>query len=164
MIALKALADTNLKVSEARNSLNKLQEQETEYLVSREKKAMDRIQGAFDTSKDLLEQTNKNYELIEDFAKSVAGGATFLEEATTAFQALVEAKETHYTLWEKDIKNQEETIESLMKGLKIKEKDIESGKSSLEARNKKLQEDIRKFNDEKGTVERKIKRLKEGRI
>lgn len=43
MEAVKALSDLTLKISEQQNLLCKLQEEETEYLIEREKKAMERI-------------------------------------------------------------------------------------------------------------------------
>lgn len=164
MQALKALSDTNLKVSEARNVLSKLQEEETEYLVSREKKALDRIQVALEKSHSLVEETNKNYEIINDFAKSISEGSLFLSEARERFVELVAAKDQKYQLWENSIKQQEETIISLSKGLKIQAVDVESARSVLEAKNRKLQEDTLKFKDERGIVERQISRLKEQRI
>ncbi len=164
MDALKALSSVNLKVSEARNSLTKLQEEETEYLVSREKKAVDRIQQVLTQSHSLVEETNKNYEIIQDFARSVSEGAEFLSGAREKFNELVAAKEKKYQLWENSIKNQEETIVSLLKGLKIQEVDVLSAKSVLDAESRKLKLDITKFNDERGIVERQIERLKEKRI
>lgn len=41
--ALQALAKLNIKISEARETLEKLYETETEYLIERERKAVERI-------------------------------------------------------------------------------------------------------------------------
>lgn len=164
MDALKALSDTNLKVSEARNTLTKLQETETEYLVSREKKAVEKVQKVLELSHNLVEETNKNYEYLESLARTIHDGGKFLSEAQEKFHALIEAKDEHYKLWERDIKNQEETIASLMKGLKIKETEIESGKKQIELGNRKVQEEVIRMKDERGTLDRAIIRLKDKRI
>lgn len=164
MDALKALSEVNLKVSEARNLLVKLQEQETEYLVSREKKAVDAVQNVLAQSHELVEETNKNYDYLQNLSKSVSEGVRFLAEASEAFKSLAELKDEHYTLWERDIKNLESTVTSLRNGLKVGLEAIESDKRQVEAGNAKLKEDQRKLNDDRKEVERAIKRLKEGRI
>lgn len=164
MDALKALSDINLKVSEARNVLTKLEETETEYLVSREKKAIKKIQTTLDSSKELVEQINKNYETISGFAHSVSDGAVFLSKAHGSFTALVEAFAQKQTEWERDIKNQEETIVALKNSLKVDMVWLEGEKKTLDYGNKKLHQDSLKLEDERGTLERAIIRLKQGRI
>lgn len=164
MQALQALADTTLRVSAAKASLIKLEETETEYLVSREKKAVDRIQAAFDASKGLVEETNKNYELIADFATSVREGATFLAEAYEKFTAFCTEKTAFFEAWERDIKNQEETVNGLRKLLKVEKVVIESDKRGIETTKRALSEQSRKIEDDRGTLERAVKRLKDNRI
>lgn len=164
MDALKGLADTNLKISEARNALVQLQEQETEYLVSRERKAVARIQRVLEESRTLLEETNRNYEIIEDFGRSVREGTQFLTEANESFQKLLEAKDQHYQDWETDIKNQEETIVSLRNGLKLELSTVQSEKSQVEVAKMNLVKEKRKLDDERGTLARAIQRLKNNKI
>lgn len=164
MEALQALAKVNLLVSDTRSLLSKLQETETEYLVSREKKVIDRIQAVFDSSQALIEQTNKNYDLITDFAKSVEIGAKFLEKVVESFEKLTNSFEEKQKLWERDIKNQEETITGLAKGLKIESLVIEGNRKSLDERNLKLNEKETKMNDERATLDRAIIRLKQGKV
>lgn len=164
MDAMKVLSEITLKISEAKNTLVSLQEQETEYLISREKKAMDRIQAAFDASKVLLEETNKNYESINEFATTVTEGAKFLSAAQEAFSALRTSFETKQALWERDIKNQEETITGLRNLLKIDAVKIENDKKAIVSATKVLEVKTIKMNDERETLDRAIKRLKEGRI
>lgn len=164
MDALKALAEVNLKVSEARNHLTKLQEEETEYLVSREKKAVERIQNVLILSHSLVEETNKNYEIIEQFGKDVGEGADLLSKAVDAFQSLTESKDEHYKLWEKDIKGQEDTIVALRNGLKVDLSTIESARKQVEGAKVKLAQDRKTLDDDRAEVNRAIKRLKENRI
>lgn len=164
MDALRALADTNLKVSEARNTLSKLQQEETEYLISREKKAVGRIIKILADSHSLVEETNKNYELISDFCQSVTESSKFLSQALEAFQALSKEKEAFYETWERDIKNQEDTIVSLRNGLKVEGSAVKGMIGQLETERKKIVDDTRKVADERGKVARAIERLKNNRI
>lgn len=164
MEALQALARANLDISEARNTLLKLQETETEYLVSREKKALDRVQKTLELSHNLVEETNKNYESIQDLAKMVAQGFTILDEASKAFSQLVEARDKKFELWERDITNQETTVAASRNALRVELSELDSQKSQLKSVTLGLAQDKRKFQDEKGIVERQIQRLKENRI
>lgn len=160
MDALKALADVNLKVSEARNLLTKLQEGETEYLVSREKKAVDRIQSVLAESTQLLEETTKNYEVIHDLAKSVTQTAKFLSDAHRDFGLLIEEKDKHYEAWEGDIKVQEEGIVSLRNGLKVDLSTVESARKQVESDKISLERERKKIEDQRGTLARAVARLK----
>lgn len=164
MAALKALSDLNLKVSEARNMLVKLQETETEYLVSREKKAVERIQVALDASHALVEETNKNYDLISDLTRSVAESCSFLDLAHESFTGLTAAFSKKQERWENDLKNTEETIGNIQKSLKIERNQLEGDKKTLEMTKKSLQQAQVKLDDERAMIDRQIKRLKEGRI
>lgn len=160
MEALKGLASVNIQISEARNALFALQEQETEYLVSREKKAMARIKAVLDQSHELVEETNKNYEVIEDFGRSVTEGVEFLCETRQALEKLTEAKEKHYERWQNDLKEQEQEIQRLRNNLKIELSTVESAKQQLEVAKINLRKEKRKLDDERGTLDRAIERLK----
>ena len=164
MKALQVLAGVNLTISEAKNSLTRLQEQETEYLVSREKKAVDIIKNALEISHNLVEETNKNYDVLNDFARNVATGASFLEEAYQKFQGLVESKDTFYEAWERDIKNQEETVTALRNNLKVDAVTIDAQRKALNALHVGLDARKRKIDDERGEIDRKIMRFKQGKI
>ncbi len=163
MDALKALSDVNLKVSEARNLLTKLQEEETEYLVSREKKAVERLQNTLILSHNLVEETNKNYETITQFSKDVASGAEILARAVDGFKTLNEAKEKFFADWERDIKNQEETIVSLRNNLKVDAVNIDGQRKQLDARNVDLNTLQTKIEVDRGEIDRKIMRFNQGR-
>lgn len=164
MEALRALSAVTMKISEAKNSLVKLQETETEYFVSREKKALDRIQKVLDDSHSLIEQANQNYDSIEEFVKLVTAGADLLAEALEKFEALSVRRDEYYVLRNKDLDHREETIASLMKGIRIKEEGIAAGKKQVEMGNKKLREGNKKLQDDRDTLDRAIARLKDGRI
>lgn len=157
--ALTALSNVNLKISEARNTLIKLEEIETEYLVSRENKAMDRIKNVLESSKELVAETNKNYEIIKDFARSVTQSSNFLTEAHKSFSELIDEKDKYYQSWEKDIKNQEEAIVQIQNGLKIQMTAVESGKKQIEVGKSNLETERRKIEDMRGRLQQTIRRF-----
>lgn len=164
MEALQALSGVTLQISQSRADLNKLQESETVYLLEREEKAIARIRKVLDDSHALVEETNKNYELIHDLAVAVGEGTNFLHEAYEKFKALVETFEKKEIERERDIKNQEETVEGLRRLLKIEKVAIDSARNQVEADKKELKAKTFKFNDDQAALIRAINRLKEGRI
>ncbi len=163
MEALQALAKATMDISEANNTLRKIREEETEYLVSREKKALVRIQEVLDISHNLVEETNKNYESIQELAKTITEGAELLASATDSFFSLIETKDNKFKEWENAVKNQEETVVSLRNGLKVEATAIESAKSQVQKDKDELLKERRKLDDERGTLDRAIERLKNNR-
>lgn len=110
MNALKALADTNLKVSEARNVLFKLQEDEMEYLEIREKKALIKIQKALSDSQELIDETHKNYEKVTDFCQIISNYFDFLDKTHEKVQKMIDSFNERNEIWDKSFTKQQEDI------------------------------------------------------
>lgn len=164
MEALRGLADLNIQISNARTALTKLQEIETDYLVSREKKAMERIDGILKRSEDLIAEAGKNYEQITDLSKAVAEGAAILGEAYEAFSEVARLFEERGIIWEKDAKRQEERIEKAWQAIKIDRVKLDNERATVEDSKKDLAEKVRKYTDDRAALERDIKRIQKGKI
>lgn len=164
MEALQSLANANVKISEAKESLSKLMAQETEYLTAREGKAIQRVNEVLVQSKEVLKEIGSNYDKVKEYESLVSEGAKFLSELLEKFSALVVAKETRYEAWEKELDSQEETILSQRNSLKMDAVNIDALRKQQDARNIELNKLERKIQDERGTLDRAIKRLKEKRI
>ena len=164
MDSLKALSEINLKISEAKNTLFALQEDETEYLVARERKAMDRIQKVVDESTELVKEADQNHTQIKQLFVEVSAFAEKLIKTQQDFRGLITEFEQRNVEWEKDIGRQQDEIEEIRKKQKIEKVQIENDLQNISQARKKLTEDQKKLDSERGTLERAIKRLKEGRI
>lgn len=164
MDSLKALAETNMKVSETKNILIKLEETETEYLVGREKKAMERIQKVHDDSADLLKETHSNYELTSSLLTSVSASADFLGTAYEQFKGLLTDFEERNEVWEKNCEKWEANAAEVRQKIKVDQVKLENAKKSQEIREKAIENSLIKLADDEGTLKRAIGRLKEGRI
>ncbi len=164
MESIRAIADANMKVSEAKNLLFKLQEDETEYLVLREKKAMDRIQKVVDESQEILKQADQNHGQI----KELLIGASQLVQDLLKFQQGLQGLFTEFdernVEWEQKIGKQQDDLAEIQKQQSIQKVQIENDNKSLEKGRLKLSQDQKKLDSDRGTVERAIKRLKENRI
>lgn len=164
MEALNALAQTNLDISAAKEILSKMQEEETEYLISREKKAIDRLKKVMQDSKDLVDETNKNYEFITNFVRTVHDSTTFLAEALAVFTSVTQLFHNKQEAWEIDCKEQEETINNIRNGIKISQEKLENDQKALAMRMQEMENIRRKLEDERGTLARAVERLKQGKI
>lgn len=164
MQALKALSDVNIKISEAHNLLQKLQEQETEYLVIRETKALDRIQKTIDDSASLIKIADENYGQIKTFTRSIGSFIDHLTKLTDEYNQLIAEFEARNTKWEQGIGKQQDEIDWQIRHLKVQQVTIENDRKSLELERSKLVEAQKKLHSDRGTLDRAIKRLKEGKI
>lgn len=164
MESLKALAETNLKLSEAKNLLFKLQEEETAYLQAREKKALDRIKKTVEESRELVRVAEENHSEIKNLYIETSNFAENLVKLQEDFKLMLESFEERNISWEKDIGKQQDDIAQIKKEMKIEKLQIENDIKSLERSRQKLEEDQKKLKSDRGTIERAIKRLKENRI
>lgn len=164
MEALQALADTNIKISEAKGALFKLQETETEYLVVREKKAMDRIEKTIADSREFVDEANKNYEEVKNFALDASSFAESLIKAQGTFHKMLEEFEERNVIWEQEIGKQQDEIAEEKKNLKAQKTVIENDRKSLSKAKAQHSMDALKLAGEWGELNRAITRLKEGRI
>lgn len=164
MDALKALADTNMKISEAKNALATIKKDEAEYITAREAKALDAIQRVLDDSAALIKQAKENYTELGDLYKSASELATFVIEAQGNFKKMIADFEERNVLWQEKVTKQEAEMVSLWKQIKTDKTEIANEKKNIARAQKKLDDDKKKIADEWGEIERAIKRLKENRI
>lgn len=164
MESLKALSDVNIKISEARNLLFKLQEEETEYLVGREKKAMERIQKVIEDSQSMVREANENYSQIQQLLNGVSDFAGKLQKMQEDFQGLLADFEERNVEWERTVGKQQDGIVDIRNQLKIEQVQIKNDKETIELTQKRLIESQRKLDSDRGTLERTIERLKNNNL
>lgn len=164
MESIKALSDVNIKISEAQNLLFKLHEEETTYLVVREKKAMERIQKVVDDSQEMLKEANKNHGQIKELG---IGASEFLGKILRVqdnFHGFIVELDERNVEWEKHIGKQQDDIAEVRKHLKVENNQIENDKKTLIQAQKQLLDDQKKLDSGRGTLTRAIERLKQGKI
>lgn len=164
MESLKALSDVNIKVSEAQNLLEKLQKEEADYLISREKKAIEKIEAVVVQSQDLVKQADKNYSEIEKLRAQTTDLVAKLLKFQEDFTQAKDEFDSRNKAWEEDFdRKQLELVENLRK-LNLQAIQIENDKKSLTLAQKQLANDQHRLETDRGEVERSIIRLKENRI
>lgn len=152
MEVVREISATNLKISEAKNLLFKLQEEETEYLEKREQKALEKVQKVLAESRDLLEVTTGNYDLIHEFCKTLSGYADFLEEAHEKFGKMLEHFDERNAEWDKNAKLQHGEIAR-------QRKIVEGDKKALEEREKRMDEKAESLKAQREHIESQQKSL-----
>lgn len=164
MDSVKELAATNLKISEAKNIIFKLQEDETVYLEEREKKALVRIDKVLEDSRELLDLTKGNYNEVHEFCKTISSFANFLSEAHTKFGGVLESYKERNDEWNIEIDRQNAELEEIRKNITIERSLLANEKKNIEKAREGIEKEMKKMVDERGTLDRAIIRLKEGRI
>lgn len=164
MDAFRELAETNMKIGEAKNSLAKVKEAEEAYLKERDEKATERIQKIIEDSRDLLKEVKENYGEIHNLANTASSFAGFLLEMSDTFVGLLADFQEKDKLWNEKTKRQEEEFEQVRNEIRADKVKIKNDLEAITRKKQLLAEDRRKLDDERGTLERAINRLKEGRI
>ena len=164
MEGMRGLADTNIKISDAKNILFKLEETETEYLEEREKKAVKRIQQVLEDSKDVLDMVQKNYYEVTQFNNTVSSFADSVMELYGKLVTCLDKFDEKSDLFEKETLRQSNEFNEIKKQIKIDQVSNENEKSNIEKAKESLAERERKLESDRGTLDRAIKRLKEGKI
>lgn len=164
MDALRALSDTNLKVSAARVLLETLQKDETVYLQGREKRAVERIESVLKDSGDVLAQVSENYATTANLSNEVSQVCDKITELISVFTESRDLFATKCDDFDAYIGSQEDALVKLKQDLKVQKTMLDIKEKTLERASKQIDSDRRKLIDDRGALERSIKRLKEGRI
>lgn len=164
MDSVRALAETNMQISEAKTLLFKMREEEKAYIASRSNKALTEIQKIFDESSELVQGIRSNYKEVNDVTKEASILTTSLLEARENLTILIKDFEEHSKHWEKQVKEREKVFEDIKKDIKKDQVTIANDKKSIEKQKTLLKEEQRKIEDQRATLERAIERLKQGRI
>lgn len=138
MNSIRVLAETNMKISEAKSALNKLQEEETDYLLAREKKFMSQVDKNLQESRHILEEIGNNYQGVHDLYDSTKQFCDVLVEMYGKFHKMTEDFTKRTLAWEERIKDQQQAIDQMKREVKIDKVQIENDKKSLETKKKSL--------------------------
>lgn len=161
MTALKALTDTNMKISEARGVLYKLQQTETEYLIEREKKVMARIQKTIEDSRHLLTEAQQNYGEIQKLHQEAEEFVEFLNTTYDCFEAIIKDFGERNQAWEANIGRQQDEIADQRKEIKRDQVQIKNDQKSIESKGKMLENMKMHIESRQATLEASYKIEKE---
>lgn len=164
MNSIKALADTNVKIGEARGVLEALKKEESVYLEQREKKAVEVVDKVLADSKEVLKEATENYQEVKDLLNSASSFADFLKEAYSSFTTLVGRFSEKSEIWEKEVARQQEEFAVIRQQISDDRVRIKNDREAIQREREVLSNEKRKIDDQRATLERAINRLKEGRI
>ncbi len=161
MNSLKALADTNLQVSKAQEALFALQESETEYLVEREKKALERISAVITGSAEALREANQNYYETTQFYNTTASFAQQLTNQYELFKSVVSDFDLKNAQWESHIATEEKKLSDIRQQIKTDQVRIENDKKAIERANKSIEKEKQVIESRQAQIKHALEVLKE---
>lgn len=164
MEALQVLADTNVKIGEAKGILESLKQTESTYLQEREEKATKHIEKAFKESSQLLENIQHNYAEVHHLLTTASSVVVYLAEAQEKFSKVMSDFNKKADLWEEQAKKHEEAIADTKRKVAIDQKRIEIDQKAIAKAWESIKDAQKKIESDRGLLERNIKRLKEGKI
>jgi len=136
---LRELANTNIQISNAKNTLFKLQEDKTAYLEEREKETLQQIDQLVQESGDIIVQVQKNYDEIHQFCNTISEYSDFLLEAQDKFQSMLETFQARNEVWDENVKRQYQELAVLRKEVEQDQKDIEIRENRIQKKTKDLE-------------------------
>jgi len=160
MEALQALADTNMKIGEVRNTLALLKAEEMTYLLSREEKAMKAVQVVLSESENVLKQSFANYEEIKKLANEASSFAQFLAESYQEFENLKVTFDKYTIAFENSIKLKETELIDLQNLMKLDKAQIKAEQEAINKAYENIAVEKVKIKDSRETLERAFNRLK----
>lgn len=164
MSALHALAETNLKISEARAHLNELDEKETEYLVAREKRVMERITALLEESRIAIAEVQENYNGIKQFYSDVCVYVSKVTKIGDDLLTLLEKFDEVREKTDETISANEATVAEIRRAVLVQNSSLESHKAMIENREREVSAGEVKLAQDNDMLNRGIERLKVNRI
>lgn len=160
MDALRALSETNLAVSKAKEGLETLKKEQSAYIKEREEKVLAQIRAMLDESKEITQQTYANYCEIQDLATNSSVLAKFLVEAHSELVGLIRVFEKTTEKWEAEVTEMQDELGEARKQIKVDAIQIKNDQEAIESRKKEIKNEERKVKDQRETLERALNRLK----
>lgn len=158
MEALRVLAETTMKISEAKVALLRIQELETEYIVKREEKAMKAIDRILDESTELMATANGNYTAVKELFETVNAFAESLVTAKTSFEIVLQDFHDRSAAWDESFATKSEELEDKKRAILVAKTQIENTKSSIEDRKREIEAQLTVLRDRESVADRNMKR------
>lgn len=143
MSALQTLADTNVKIGEAKGILADLKAQETTYFQEREQATIVKIQSVLEDSETILAKINGNYAEVTQFYTEVSSFVGFLKEIQQNVSDSIANFNVHVTEWERQTDEERKALDLLARQLDVQQHGIETDKKVIAEGKKKMKEDLR---------------------
>lgn len=141
MSQLQLLADTNVKIGEARGILADLEATKDNYLEEREKATIAKIADILRQSTNMIEQMNSNYTEIKSFHDTVISMVTFLSDIQTGVSNVVADFADQQTLFEEYVNQKETEFSSMQQNLELQTSAIKADKASIAQQYKSIAAD-----------------------
>lgn len=161
MEAMKALAETNMRLSEAKSDLFSLRSEESRYLEERRSAEKKAVSDALDESRGMLAEIQE----IRESARDLARESLILSDK--ARESVAEFNRMRSELIESERVRGEEIIRMLSE-VREERNSLANESAMIDARRKEIQsmekgisDERRRIDSERGALERAVKRIKD---
>ncbi len=161
MNLMQEMSKVTLQISEAKNTLSKLKEEEFEYLNEREAKALKRLDALYKKSDKILSGIKENNTEVSEFIVKIRSYLDFVEDVQGKLSDSVQKFNDRNELWEENIKIKENELARQVKLIEIDKKHIQQEKEQLESIQKRIDEDKKLIESRQKTLSESYKVEKE---
>jgi len=164
MEALQALSGVNIKISEARETLAKLEKDKDAFLEARALDEVARLTQVLADSKQLIDSIDANYGEITELATIVKETAASLVSIHDGFAAYVRSFEKYQQERNAQLDARAGEVREMAQAVKVDRAKLKNEMISLEGVKKNINERETKLKDGWDELNRAIERLKKGNI
>lgn len=161
MTALETLAQTNVKIGEARGILADLKLTETSYFEEREKATIEKIQAVLDDSEGIVAKIHDNYYEITQFYADITSFVGFLSQIQESVQTTIESFNKKVDVWEGQTKREEERLGVLRQNVETQQKQLDIDKKSRTEALKKIKDEKQLINSRQQQIAEALKVLEQ---
>jgi len=161
MAALKALADTNILVSDAHTALADIKGLEASYLVEREGKAAAAVDRILDESEETLRQARENYAAVATLASDTRAVSGRVTDLLGAVKGVMERFREKAAIWEKNVEDRERRLEEAKTSFAVQKKVLDNERKSLDERALELTDAERRLAADRDYVDKLTSKVKE---
>lgn len=160
METLQKLAQTNLEISNAKNALYLLKQDENAFIEEREKKTLERLEQLFRDSEDIINKTKGNYDEVSELLTTVTEFSKFVAESQGNLHNIFTLFEEREGVWQEKVAKHEAAIADVQRGIIVQQVFLSNEKKNIQKGWDDLAVERVKIKDAWGEIERELKRLK----
>lgn len=160
MDSVKAIAESNLKLSEALSDIRKIKEEKVKFIIDRENEAMIAVQSVLQDSKEMLIEATSNHTDIQLFLGEVTALHEQVKQTSDELDSVLKLFVERNLAVEADVKLIIDDVSLKRNNIDIDKKRIENDMEAIKKKNIQVSEEMRNIMSIKGALEREINRLK----
>lgn len=163
METLRELSQAEMKVNEAKATLQELKERKNAFLQERENETLLKIKETWKESSEIVSKIGQNYEQVHTFFITIKEIVKFLEEAQENFGLLVADFNEHSKLWNEEAEKERQRLVELREKVDYDALVVSEGKKTLERQRQNNEKELGRIASRQKQIKAALEEIKKHR-